>query len=145
MRISDWSSDVCSSDLLEPQIDRLTAHHDALRAGFGEPPIDRARLIADLAEIADYVLEYAQPVWKRLKKVRKAGARILFEGAQGVLLDIDHGTYPFVTSSNTVSGTAAAGSGLGPSRSEEHTSELQSLMRISYAVFCLKNKKKENT
>src|SRR3546814_4170876 len=102
MRISDWSSDVCSSDLLEPQIDRLTAHHDALRAGFGEPPIDRDRLIADLTEIADYVLEYAQPVWKRLKKVRKAGARILFEGAQGVLLDVDHGTYPFVTSSNTV-------------------------------------------
>src|SRR3546814_4583862 len=132
MRIRDWSSDVCSSDRkggrrasrvgalahrdkLDPQLDRLTAHHDALRAGFGEPPIDRDRLIADLTEIADYVLEYAQPVWKRLKKVRKAGARILFEGAQGVLLDVDHGTYPFVTSSNTV-------------RSEEHTTELQSLM-----------------
>ncbi|PZQ24407.1 MAG: adenylosuccinate synthase [Sphingopyxis macrogoltabida] len=107
--------DLAHLDKLDPQIDRLTAHHDALRAGFGEPPIDRERLKADLAEIADYVLEYAQPVWKRLKKVRKAGARILFEGAQGVLLDIDHGTYPFVTSSNTVSGTAAAGSGLGPS------------------------------
>ncbi|NIJ38353.1 adenylosuccinate synthase [Sphingopyxis panaciterrae] len=107
--------DLAHLDKLEPQLDRLTAHHDALRAGFGEPPIDRERLIADLTEIADYVLEYAQPVWKRLKKVRKAGARILFEGAQGVLLDVDHGTYPFVTSSNTVSGTAAAGSGLGPS------------------------------
>lgn len=94
---------------------RLCAHHDALRAGFGEPPVDRARLIADLKEIAPFVLEYAQPVWKRLNKVRKAGARILFEGAQGVLLDVDHGTYPFVTSSNTVSGTAASGSGLGPS------------------------------
>ncbi|UNU43377.1 adenylosuccinate synthase [Sphingopyxis sp. YF1] len=107
--------DLAHLDKLDPQIDRLTAHHDALRAGFGEPPIDRDRLKADLAEIADYVLEYAQPVWKRLKKVRKAGARILFEGAQGVLLDVDHGTYPFVTSSNTVSGTAANGSGLGPS------------------------------
>ena len=107
--------DLAHLDKLDPQIDRLTAHHDALRAGFGEPPIDRERLKADLAEIADYVLEYAQPVWKRLKKVRKAGARILFEGAQGVLLDVDHGTYPFVTSSNTISGTAAGGSGLGPS------------------------------
>ena len=67
-----------------------------------------------MREIAPFVLRFAQPLWKRLKKVRKAGARILFEGAQGVLLDIDHGTYPFVTSSNTVSGTAAAGSGLGP-------------------------------
>ena len=98
---------------LEPQLDRLTAHHDALRTGFGEPPIDRQRLLDDLAEIADFVLEYAQPVWKKLKRVNEAGATILFEGAQGVMLDIDHGTYPFVTSSNTVAGTAASGSGLG--------------------------------
>lgn len=97
-----------------PQLDRLCAHHDALRAGFGQPPVDRERLLADLREIAPFVLRFAQPVWKRLKKVRRAGAKILFEGAQGVLLDIDHGTYPFVTSSNTVSGTAASGSGLGP-------------------------------
>jgi adenylosuccinate synthase len=107
--------DLAHLDALDPQLDRLCAHHDALRAGFGEPPVDRARLLADLAEIAPFILEYAQPVWKRLNKVRKAGARILFEGAQGVLLDVDHGTYPFVTSSNTVSGTAASGSGLGPS------------------------------
>ena len=106
--------DLAHLDQLDPQIDRLCAHHDALRAGFGQPPIDRAKLLADLGEIADFVLQYAQPVWKRLNQVRKAGARILFEGAQGVLLDIDHGTYPFVTSSNTVSGTAASGSGLGP-------------------------------
>ncbi len=106
--------DLAHLDSLEPQLDRLCAHHDALRAGFDQPPVDRERLIADLAEIAPFVLRFAQPVWKRLKKVRKAGARILFDGAQGVLLDIDHGTYPFVTSSNTVSGTAAAGSGLGP-------------------------------
>jgi adenylosuccinate synthase len=107
--------DLAHLDALDAQLDRLCAHHDALRAGFGEPPVDRERLIADLKEIAPFVLEYAEPVWKRLNQVRKAGARILFEGAQGVLLDVDHGTYPFVTSSNTVSGTAASGSGLGPS------------------------------
>jgi adenylosuccinate synthase len=106
--------DLAHLDELEPQLDRVCAHHDALRAGFDEPPVDRERLLSDLRAIAPFVLQYAQPVWKRLKKVRKAGAKILFEGAQGVLLDVDHGTYPFVTSSNTVSGTAAAGSGLGP-------------------------------
>ena len=106
--------DLAHLDHLEPQLDRLCAHHDALRAGFDQPPVDRERLLNDLREVAPFVLRFAQPVWKRLKKVRKAGAKILFEGAQGVLLDIDHGTYPFVTSSNTVSGTAASGSGLGP-------------------------------
>jgi adenylosuccinate synthase len=107
--------DLAHIDELDPQLDRLCAHHDALRAGFGQPPVDREALREELREIAPSVLRYAQPVWKRLKKVRKAGARVLFEGAQGVLLDVDHGTYPFVTSSNTVSGSAAAGSGLGPS------------------------------
>jgi len=107
--------DLAHLDALEPQLDRLCAHHDALRAGFGEPPIDRAALVAELREIAPFVLQYAEPVWKRLRDVRKAGRRILFEGAQGVLLDVDHGTYPFVTSSNTVSGTVASGSGMGPS------------------------------
>jgi adenylosuccinate synthase len=106
--------DLAHLDDLDPQLDRLTAHHDALRAGFGEPPIDRARLIADLAEIADFVLSFAKPVWRDLNEARARGRRILFEGAQGVLLDIDHGTYPFVTSSNTIAGTAAGGSGLGP-------------------------------
>ena len=106
--------DLAHLGALEPQLDRLCAHHDALRAGFGQPPVDRAALLAQLREIAPFVLQYAEPVWKRLNQVRKAGARILFEGAQGVLLDVDHGTYPFVTSSNTVSGTAASGSGLGP-------------------------------
>ena len=106
--------DLAHLDDLEPQLDRLCAHHDALRAGFDQPPVDRAGLLAELREIAPFVMRFAQPVWKRLKKVRKAGAKILFEGAQGVLLDVDHGTYPFVTSSNTVSGTAASGSGLGP-------------------------------
>ncbi|QGN54241.1 adenylosuccinate synthase [Novosphingobium sp. Gsoil 351] len=106
--------DLAHIDQLDPQLDRLCAHHDALRAGFGQPPVDREALREALREIAPSVLQYAQPVWKRLKKVRKAGARVLFEGAQGVLLDVDHGTYPFVTSSNTVSGSAASGSGLGP-------------------------------
>jgi adenylosuccinate synthase len=106
--------DLAHLDQLEPQLDRLTAHHDALRAGFGEPPIDRARLIAELGEIAEFVLSFAKPVWRDLNEARARGRRILFEGAQGVLLDIDHGTYPFVTSSNTIAGTAAGGSGMGP-------------------------------
>ncbi|TCD02288.1 adenylosuccinate synthase [Erythrobacteraceae bacterium CFH 75059] len=101
-------------DSLDPQLDRLCVHHDALRAAFGREPVDREALRSALAEVAPFVLRFAQPVWKRLKTVRRAGARILFEGAQGVLLDVDHGTYPFVTSSNTVSGAAAGGSGLGP-------------------------------
>jgi adenylosuccinate synthase len=99
---------------LGPQIDRLCAHHDALRAGFGEPPIDRARLENDLGEIAEFVLRFARPTWITLNEAKASGKRILFEGAQGILLDVDHGTYPFVTSSNTVAGTAAGGSGLGP-------------------------------
>ena len=106
--------DLAHLDELEPQLDRLCAHHDALRAGFGEEKIDRTALLASLREIAPFVQQYAQPVWKRLNEVKKAGLKILFEGAQGVLLDVDHGTYPFVTSSNTVSGTVASGSGLGP-------------------------------
>ena len=106
--------DLAHLDSLEPQLDRLSAHHDALRAGFGEPPIDRAALLEQLREIAGFVLPFARPVWRDLNEARTRGRRILFEGAQGVLLDIDHGTYPFVTSSNTIAGTAAGGSGLGP-------------------------------
>ncbi|MBY0282650.1 MAG: adenylosuccinate synthase [Sphingomonas sp.] len=107
--------DLAHLDDLGPQLDRLTAHHDALRAGFGEPPIDRAALIEQLREIAGFVLPFVRPVWRDLNAARAAGKRILFEGAQGVLLDVDHGTYPFVTSSNTIAGTASGGSGLGPS------------------------------
>ena len=108
--------DLAHLDELGPQIDRLCAHHDALLAGFGKPPVDREKLLADLREIADVVLPFAKPVWVTLNDAQARGKRILFEGAQGVLLDVDHGTYPFVTSSNTVAGTASAGSGLGPSR-----------------------------
>ena len=107
--------DLAHLDHLDPQLDRLCAHHDALRAGFGEPPVDRERLRADLAEIADFVLPFAKPVWRDLDEASRAGKKILFEGAQGVLLDVDHGTYPFVTSSNTVAGTTGSGSGMGPS------------------------------
>jgi adenylosuccinate synthase len=99
---------------LGPQLDRLCAHHDALRAGFGEPPVDRVELERQLSGIAAFVLQFARPVWLTLDGARRRGRRILFEGAQGVLLDVDHGTYPFVTSSNTVAGTAASGTGLGP-------------------------------
>jgi adenylosuccinate synthase len=107
--------DLAHLDDLGPQLDRICAHHDALRAGFGRKGIDRGRLLRDLGEIAPHVLCYARPVWKTLGEAHQRGRRILFEGAQGVLLDVDHGTYPFVTSSNTVAGTAAAGTGLGPS------------------------------
>ncbi|CAA9545288.1 MAG: Adenylosuccinate synthetase [uncultured Sphingosinicella sp.] len=107
--------DLAHLDSLDPQLDRLLAHHDALRAGFGEPPIDREALKEQLREIADFVLQFAKPVWITVNEARARGKRILFEGAQGVLLDVDHGTYPFVTSSNTIAGTAAAGTGLGPS------------------------------
>ncbi len=107
--------DLAHLDDLEPQLDRLCAHHDALRAGFGEAPVDRERLRADLAEIAGFVLPFAGPVWRDLDVALRDGKKILFEGAQGVLLDVDHGTYPFVTSSNTVAGATGAGSGIGPS------------------------------
>ena len=106
--------DLAHLDELDPLLDRLCAHHDALRAGFNKEPVDRARLKADLSEIAAFVLPFARPVWKDLDEARGRGRRILFEGAQGVLLDVDHGTYPFVTSSNTVAGTTGAGSGTGP-------------------------------
>jgi adenylosuccinate synthase len=107
--------DLAQLDDLGPLLDRLCAHHDALRAGFGEPPVDRVQLRNDLAGIADFVLEFAKPVWRDLDEARSRGRRILFEGAQGVLLDVDHGTYPFVTSSNTVAGTTGPGTGMGPS------------------------------
>ena len=106
--------DLAHLDSIGPQLDRLLAHHNALRAGFGIAPVDREALVAQLAEIAPNVLPFAAPVWRTLGEARRTGKRVLFEGAQGVLLDVDHGTYPFVTSSNVVAGQAAAGSGMGP-------------------------------
>jgi adenylosuccinate synthase len=107
------------ADLADPatlalRVDRALVHHNALRSGLGLDAIDRDALIADLNAIAPAILEYAAPVWKVLNEQRKAGKRILFEGAQGALLDIDFGTYPFVTSSNVIAGQAATGTGVGP-------------------------------
>ena len=99
---------------LESRIERLLAHHNALRDGLGVAKIDGEKLKDELLKIAPMVLKYASPVWKVLNEKRKAGKRILFEGAQGALLDVDYGTYQYVTSSNTLSGMAATGTGLGP-------------------------------
>ena len=107
-------ADLADEATLETRIDRALVHHDALRRGLGMPAVDRDALIASLKALAPKILPYAGPVWKVLNEKRKAGKRILFEGAQGALLDIDFGTYPFVTSSNVMAGQAAAGSGLGP-------------------------------
>ncbi|SOC37021.1 adenylosuccinate synthetase [Rhizobium subbaraonis] len=106
--------DLADKEALPGKIDRLLTHHNALRRGLGLPEISVESIEAELNEVADQVLPYVDQVWRILDDQRKAGARILFEGAQGALLDNDHGTYPFVTSSNTVAGQAAAGSGLGP-------------------------------
>ncbi|MFO1142739.1 MAG: adenylosuccinate synthase [Amaricoccus sp.] len=107
-------ADLGDAATLETRLDRLLAHHDALRRGLGAEPIDRVALTADLAEVAPRVLPFAAPVWRVLAEKRREGKRILFEGAQGSLLDIDFGTYPYVTSSNTLAGMAATGTGMGP-------------------------------
>ncbi len=99
---------------LRPRLGELLLHHNALRRGFGMPDADALQLERDLLEIAPRLLPLAAPVWHRLDRARQEGKRILFEGAQGAMLDIDHGTYPFVTSSNTLAGQAAAGAGVGP-------------------------------
>ncbi len=99
---------------LPAKIDRLLAHHNALRRGVGADEIDAAALLTSLKEIAPKILPFVGSSWRELEAARLSGKRILFEGAQAVLLDIDHGTYPYVTSSNTVAGQAAAGSGIGP-------------------------------
>jgi len=107
-------------DLAEPatlgdKVDNLLMHHNTLRRGLGEPEIERQALIDSLLAIAPKLLPYACSVWRILDEAKRAGKRILYEGAQAVMLDVDHGTYPYVTSSNTVAGQAAAGSGVGPS------------------------------
>ena len=107
-------ADLADPATLNLRLDRLLGHHDALRRGLGLEPVDRAALLAALNEVAPKILPYAAPVWKVLTEARRAGKRILFEGAQGSLLDVDFGTYPYVTSSNTTAGMAATGTGLGP-------------------------------
>ena len=99
---------------LGPKVDRILTHHNALRKGLGKEEISKDTLMAELAEVAPKVLPFMEVTWELLDRERRAGRRILFEGAQGALLDIDHGTYPFVTSSNTVAAQAATGSGMGP-------------------------------
>ena len=106
--------DLADPEALDWKLDELLRHHDALRRGMGAPAIDHAALRAALVAIAPQVLPYADTVWRTLDLARRAGKRILFEGAQAAMLDVDHGTYPYVTSSNTVAGQAATGSGLGP-------------------------------
>ena len=107
------------ADLREPETVRhkaayLAEHHNAYLRGLGQAEIDAEALVADLASIAPRILPFAGRVWERLDEARRTGKRILFEGAQAVMLDVDHGTYPYVTSSNTVAGQAATGSGIGP-------------------------------
>ncbi|MEC7257572.1 MAG: adenylosuccinate synthase [Pseudomonadota bacterium] len=107
-------ADLADAETLSARVDRALQHHNPLRRGLGIDEIDRDALIAQLQQIAAEILPYAAPVWKVLNEKRKSGKRILFEGAQGALLDIDFGTYPFVTSSNVIAGQAATGVGIGP-------------------------------
>jgi adenylosuccinate synthase len=107
-------ADLADRSALEAKIDRLLAHHTPLRRGLGLADADGAALLAELEALAPKILPFARPAWLLLDQLVKAGNRVLFEGAQGALLDVDHGTYPYVTSSNTVAGQAAAGSGIGP-------------------------------
>ncbi len=107
-------SDLADETTLSKRIDRLLQHHNTLRKGMGLEPIDKGNLFKKLLDVAPHILKFAAPVWKILNDKRKSGQRILFEGAQGALLDVDFGTYPFVTSSNVIAGQAATGSGLGP-------------------------------
>lgn len=108
-------SDLTNSELLEKKISTLLNHHNALRRGMGAAEIDGTALLAQLIEIAPKILEFSDIVWRRLDEAKRERKLVLFEGAQGAMLDNDHGTYPFVTSSNTVAGQAAVGSGVGPS------------------------------
>jgi adenylosuccinate synthase len=106
--------DLADPQALEERVDQLLLHHNALLRGLDKPEIDRGGLLGALREIAPRLLPYADRVWRLLDEARSQGRRILFEGAQGAMLDVDHGTYPFVTSSNTLAGQAAAGSGIAP-------------------------------
>jgi adenylosuccinate synthase len=106
--------DLADEATLDDRLEELLFHHNALRRGLGAPEIDGAGLRAALLEVAPRILPFLDPVWRRLDQLRRDGKRILFEGAQGIMLDVDHGTYPYVTSSNTVAGQAAVGSGMGP-------------------------------
>ena len=106
--------DLVSEKNLEHRLETVLMHHNAIRKGLGKEIYKKDKLKKDLLSIAPEILKYSQPVWKRIDEFKSQGKKILFEGAQGILLDVDHGTYPFVTSSNTVAAAAATGSGCGP-------------------------------
>lgn len=107
-------TDLADPESLPQKVENLLTHHNALRRGFGAADADAATLLGMLTDIAPKITPFARATWRELDAMRGAGKRILYEGAQGVLLDVDHGTYPYVTSSNTVAGHAAAGAGVGP-------------------------------
>jgi len=106
--------DLAEPEVLSQKLDELLLHHNTLLTGLGAQPADKQELMDLLMGLAPRVLPHVEAVWERLDEARRAGRRILFEGAQAVMLDVDHGTYPYVTSSNTIAATAAAGSGVGP-------------------------------
>ncbi len=106
--------DLASESNLDKRLDDVLLHHNAIRKGLGKKIFEKENLKKELLEIAPSILKFSQPVWKKIDEFKKNNKKILFEGAQGILLDVDHGTYPFVTSSNTVASTAATGSGCGP-------------------------------
>lgn len=108
--------DLADETQLRRRVSELLHHHNALRRGMGVEEADAEALVAELLEIAPKILPFADPVWRTLDKAMADDKKVLFEGAQGAFLDVDHGTYPFVTSSNTVAGQAAAGSGVGPGK-----------------------------
>ena len=107
--------DLVSKKNLDQRLETVLTHHNAIRKGLGKKIFEKNKLIKDLLLIAPEILKYSQPVWKKIDKIKSKKKKILFEGAQGILLDVDHGTYPFVTSSNTVASAAATGTGCGPS------------------------------
>ena len=108
------AQDLKNLKTLRGKIDRLLDHHNALRRGYGQPEVTQDQIFEELSEVSAFIVPYVATVWLVLDRARREGRRILFEGAQGALLDIDHGTYPFVTSSNTIAAQAASGSGIGP-------------------------------
>tara|TARA_Y100001970_G_scaffold75819_1_gene96094 strand:- start:4387 stop:5673 length:1287 start_codon:yes stop_codon:yes gene_type:complete len=105
--------DLVSESNLDHRLETVLIHHNAIRKGLGKKLFEKDQLKKDLLKIAPQILKFSQPVWKKLDEYKTKGKKILFEGAQGILLDVDHGTYPFVTSSNTVASSAATGSGCG--------------------------------
>tara|TARA_Y100000741_G_scaffold121936_1_gene91741 strand:- start:1152 stop:2444 length:1293 start_codon:yes stop_codon:yes gene_type:complete len=106
--------DLVSAKNLDHRLETVLLHHNAIRKGLGKDIFQKDKLKKDLLKIAPNILKYSQPVWKKIDEFKQQGKKILFEGAQGILLDVDHGTYPFVTSSNTVASSAATGTGCGP-------------------------------